>query len=43
VTEGASLCGIINMLDLVKYRLSELETEAAALKDHIAGRTPMSH
>jgi CBS domain-containing protein len=37
VTKGGSLCGIINMLDLVKYRLSEIETEANALKAYVAG------
>lgn len=38
VTDEGSLCGIINMLDLVKYRLSEIETEANALKDYVGGR-----
>ena len=38
VTEEGSLCGIINMLDLVKYRLAEIETEANALKDYVGGR-----
>jgi CBS domain-containing protein len=38
VTDQGSLCGIINMLDLVKYRLAEIETEANALKDYIGGR-----
>jgi CBS domain-containing protein len=38
VTEHGSLCGIINMLDLVKYRLAEIELEANALKDYVAGR-----
>ena len=38
VTEGGSLCGIINMLDLVKYRLAEIEMEANLLKDYVAGR-----
>ena len=38
VTERGSLCGIINMLDLVKYRLAEIELEAKALKDYVAGR-----
>jgi CBS domain-containing protein len=38
VTEGGSLCGIINMLDLVKYRLAEIETEANTLKEYVAGR-----
>src|SRR6185312_16883536 len=32
VTDRGSLCGIINMLDLVKYRLAEIESEADALK-----------
>jgi hypothetical protein len=26
------------MLDLVKYRLAEIEMEATALKDYVAGR-----
>ena len=38
VTDGGSLYGIINMLDLVKYRLAEIETEANALKDYVGGR-----
>lgn len=38
ITENGELCGIINMLDLVKFRLDELETEANALKDYVAGR-----
>lgn len=38
VTENGSLCGIINMLDLVKHRLAEIEMEATALKDYVAGR-----
>jgi CBS domain-containing protein len=38
VTEGGSLCGVINMLHLVKYRLAEIETEANSLKDYVAGR-----
>lgn len=36
VTERGSLCGIINMLDLVKYRLVEIETEANALKTYFS-------
>lgn len=38
VTEDGALCGIINMLDLVKYRLAEIETEANGLKDYVGGR-----
>ncbi len=37
VTENGSLAGIINMLDLVKYRLAEIELEAKALKAYVAG------
>lgn len=37
VTENGSLCGIINMLDLVRYRLSETETEVNALKAYVSG------
>lgn len=37
VTEDGALCGIINMLDLVKYRLAEIETEANALKAYVSG------
>ena len=37
VKEG-KLHGMINMLDLVKYRLVELQTEAEALKAYIAGQ-----
>jgi CBS domain-containing protein len=38
VTKDGTLCGIIDMLDLVKYRLVEIETEANLLKDYVAGR-----
>jgi CBS domain-containing protein len=38
ITENGELCGIINMLDLVRYRLDELDMEANALKDYVAGR-----
>jgi len=37
VTDHGSLCGIINMLDLVKYRLAEIESEADALKAYVSG------
>lgn len=37
VTENGTLAGIINMLDLVKYRLGEIEMEANALKEYVAG------
>ena len=37
VTDRGSLCGIINMLDLVKYRLAEIESEADALKAYVSG------
>ena len=32
------LVGIITMLDIVKYRLAEIELEANALKDYVTGR-----
>lgn len=37
VIEGGALAGIINMLDLVKHRLGEIELEANALKAYVAG------
>lgn len=37
IKDGSRLCGIINMLDVAKYRLEELRAEADALKDYIAG------
>ena len=37
VTENGSLTGIITMLDLVKYRLAEIELEANSLKAYVAG------
>jgi CBS domain-containing protein len=39
ITQDGKLRGIINMLDLVKYRLGELEMEARALKDYVVGRS----
>ncbi|WP_306120889.1 MULTISPECIES: CBS domain-containing protein [unclassified Roseitalea] len=38
IIENGELCGIISMLDVVKYRLGEIEAEAEALKDYVAGR-----
>jgi len=38
ITENGELCGIISMLDVVKFRLGEIEAEAEALKDYVAGR-----
>ena len=40
ITKDGMLYGIINMLDLVKYRLAEIDAESAALKAYIAG-TPI--
>ena len=37
ITDRGNLCGIINMLDVVKYRLREIQTEAEALKEYVAG------
>ena len=38
ITRNGELCGIINMLDVVKYRLEEIKAEADALKDYVVGR-----
>lgn len=37
ITKDGQLYGIINMLDLVKYRLAEIDAEAEALKAYFAG------
>ena len=37
ITKDGQLCGMINMLDLVKYRLAEIETEANELKAYVTG------
>lgn len=37
VTKNGMLYGIINMLDLVKHRLSEIDAEAAAMKAYVSG------
>lgn len=39
VTKNGFLYGIINMLDLVKHRLAQIDAEAAALKAYVAGTT----
>ena len=39
ITSNGKLCGIINMLDVVKYRLKEMELETEALKNYVAGQT----
>jgi len=41
ITNNGALYGIINMLDLVKHRLSQLDAEAAALRAYVTG-SPMS-
>jgi signal-transduction protein with cAMP-binding, CBS, and nucleotidyltransferase domain len=38
ITEQGRLCGIINILDVISYRLAEIQQEAEALKDYVAGR-----
>lgn len=37
IRDGQRLCGIINMLDVVKYRLREIQREADALKAYVTG------
>jgi CBS domain-containing protein len=37
VTKEGQLYGIINMLDLVRYRLNEIDREARALKAYVTG------
>lgn len=37
ITRNGELCGIISMLDVVKYRLDEIKAEAEAMKDYIVG------
>src|SRR5690348_6456571 len=38
ITDHGRLCGIINILDVISYRLAEIQQEAEALKDYVAGR-----
>jgi CBS domain-containing protein len=38
VTKNGMLYGIINMLDLVKYRLAQLDAEAEALRAYVTGQ-----
>jgi CBS domain-containing protein len=40
ITMNGQLYGIINMLDLVKYRLSQIDAEASALKAYVLGASP---
>jgi hypothetical protein len=37
ITHNGKLYGVINMLDLVKYRLSQIDAEAEALKAYVTG------
>jgi CBS domain-containing protein len=39
ITKDGFLYGIINMLDLVRYRLAQIDAEAAALKAYVSGAT----
>jgi CBS domain-containing protein len=38
ITKNGQLYGIINILDVIKYRLAEIQQEAEALKNYVAGR-----
>jgi signal-transduction protein with cAMP-binding, CBS, and nucleotidyltransferase domain len=38
ITRDGLLCGIINILDVIKYRLGEIDAEARALKAYVSGR-----
>ena len=37
VVENGALCGIVSIGDVVKIRLDEIESEASALRDYVAG------
>lgn len=37
ITKDGTLYGIINMLDLVKHRLAQIDAEAQALRAYVAG------
>ena len=37
ITDHGRLCGIVNILDVIRYRLDELEAEAEALRHYVAG------
>ena len=38
VRENGRLLGVVSVGDMVKYRLSQLETETAVLRDYLAGQ-----
>jgi CBS domain-containing protein len=38
ITRDGLLCGIINILDVIKYRLGEIDAQARALKAYVSGR-----
>ena len=42
IAQHGELCGIINLLDVVKYRLDEIEAEAEAMKEYIVGSPPLA-
>jgi CBS domain-containing protein len=37
VIEGDAIIGVVSIGDLVKYRIDRIESEAAAMRDYIAG------
>ena len=37
VVDGETLCGMVSIGDLVKYRIDEIEQEAEAMRHYIAG------
>ncbi len=40
ILKDGALHGIVNMLDLVKFRLSEIDAEVEALKAYVGGSVP---
>ncbi|HSJ24941.1 MAG TPA: CBS domain-containing protein [Longimicrobiales bacterium] len=42
ITDGRRIAGVVSVGDLVKHRLSQLETEAEVLRDYVAAQRAMS-
>jgi CBS domain-containing protein len=37
ITDGGNLCAVVNVLDIVRYRMQTAEKEAGQLRDYVSG------
>lgn len=37
ITDGGNLCAVVNVLDIVRYRMQAAEKEAGQLRNYVSG------